>query len=516
MVGSGRGVMILHGSGVRRRFRPDLEGLSDRCLLSAVTLSSAGQTNYQTVAIDYQIASSNLSSLTVDVDRSSSAELGVGDQVAIGAVTLSGSELTTGVHDVSLVLGDRSPGVDALAIDPAHPYVIAAATGPDGITSSASYQTITIGLVTHGFNPTDTAPAWIYQIAASLKGLGYNDAIPFDWAKASHTLKAGEGVQNGIRAADMIEKYINGKNSHGQPNVPAGAVVDLQLIGHSRGSVVITQAMKTLQKDLAKIPQAKGGYWELTYLDPHPSHGNNVAPFTATSQYLIDVANSLQRQFKDPYPLIVPTQVALAQIYYENTPVSMIVSTTEEGQIDPWGITYPTGIHSAPGGTTQFETLNLTTPGMTHSGVYQWYQANVVPTLGTANPFVTGPIDAPIEGNGEDLSATAGSPLANRLAYFYDENPDASSSDYTATINWGDGTATTTGLVEGTPDLGYFVLSDHIYGPPGTYDDSVTIQHNGGSMTTLPGTVDVTPATSLTVSLARRAQRVSRTTAGLA
>ena len=269
-------------------------------------------------------------------------------------------------------------------------------------------------------------------------------------------------------------------------------MVDLHLIGHSRGSVVITQAMKTLQKDLAKIPQAKGGFWELTYLDPHPSHGTNVAPFTATSQSLIDAANFLQRIYKDPYPLVVPSQVALAQIYYENTPVSMIVSTTEEGQIDPWGITYPTGIHASPGASTRFQTLNLTTPGMTHSGVYEWYQANVVPTLGTANPFVIGPIDAPIEGNGENLSATAGSDLVDRFAYYYDDNPLATSSDYTATINWGDQTGTTTAVVEGTPDLGYYAFSDHIYALPGTYHTTVTIRHTGGSMATLTGTVAVT------------------------
>ncbi len=492
MLGSMRLRSVHCGSGARRRSRPDLEVLPDRCLLSAVAILSATQANDQTVEIDYQVNSPSLSSLTVDVYRSASPDLGMVNGVEIGAVTLSGAELTQGVHiDVSLVLGDRSPGVDALAIDPADPYVIAAATGPDGISSSASYQTIAIGLVTHGFEPSDTAPAWIYQIAASLKSLGYNDTIPFDWAKASHTLKAGEAVQSGIKAADTIEKYIDGNNSQGQPNVPADAVVDLQLIGHSRGSVVITQAMKNLQKNLAKIPQAKGGFWELTYLDPHPSHGNNVAPFSATSRSLIDAANVLQRYFKDPYPLVVPTQVALAQIYYENTPVSEIVSTTAEGQINPWGITYPTGIHSAPGGTTQFQTLNLTTPGMTHSSVYEWYQANVIPTLGTANPFVTGPIDAPIEGNGEDLSASAGSPLVDRFAYFYDENPEASSSDYTATINWGDGTATTTGLVAGTPDLGYYVLSSHTYASPGRYQDSVTIRHSGGSVATLSGTVDV-------------------------
>ena len=49
-------------------------------------------------------------------------------------------------------------------------------------------------------------------------------------------------------------------------------MVDIQLIGHSRGSVVITQAMQDLQNDLNNIPQAAGGYWLLTYLDPHLSH----------------------------------------------------------------------------------------------------------------------------------------------------------------------------------------------------------------------------------------------------
>jgi hypothetical protein len=493
MLGLGRRSSLPGRSNGRRGFRPDLEGLPERGLLSMVALSAATEAAYNTVAIDYQISSSNLSTLTLDVYRSSSAQLGAGNQVAIGAVALSGSEVTAGQHDnVPLVLGQRAAGVDALAIDPAHPFVIAAATGPDGITSAASYQTITIGLVTHGFDSSDQAPAWIYQMADSLESLGYDEVIPFSWAKASHTPRAGEAVKSGIIAAHEIEAYIRGTNGLGQPNVPQDDVVDLQLIGHSRGSVVITQAMKTLQRSLAAIPQAKGGFWELTYLDPHPAHGNNVAPFSATSRYLIDLANDLQRRYKDPYPLIVPSQVALAQIYYENTPVALIVSTTEEGQINPWGITYPTGIQPTPGASTQFQTLNLTTPGMTHSSVYEWYQANVVPTLGTANPFVTGPIDAPIIANGESLDATTSVPLVDRFAYFYDDNPDESTSNDTATIDWGDNTGTSSGTIEGFPDTGYYAFGTHTYFSPGTYHYTVAIQNTGGSTATVTGTVNVT------------------------
>ncbi len=345
----GRRSSVLGRPSVRRGSLPCLEELSDRCLLSIVALRSATEANETTVAIDYQIGASNVTALSVDVDRSSSADFGEGNQVAIGEVTLSGSDVTKGVHDdVPLVLGQRAVGVDALAIDPAHPYVIVAATGPDGITTSVSYQTITIGLVTHGFDSSDKAPAWVGQMAASLRSLGYDKVIAFSWAKASHTLRAGEAVISGILAAHEIEKYIKGTRGPGQPNVPRDDVVDLQLIGHSRGSVVITQAMKTLQRDLAAIPQAKGGFWELTYLDPHPAHGDNVAPFSATSQYLLDAANRLQKYDNDPYPLVVPSHVALAQIYYQNTPVSMIVSTSEEGQINPWGIHDPSGIQAAP------------------------------------------------------------------------------------------------------------------------------------------------------------------------
>ena len=178
---------VIARSRIRHESRPDLECLPDRCLLSVVAMNSATETNFDTVTIDYEIGSSRLSALTVEVYRSSTPGLGAGNQLEIGALNLSGAELTPGMHDnVPLVLGNRSPGVNALAIDPAHPYVIAAATGPDGTTTSASFQTITIGLVTHGFNPSNTAPTWIYQMAASLKGVGYNDVIPFAWAKEAY------------------------------------------------------------------------------------------------------------------------------------------------------------------------------------------------------------------------------------------------------------------------------------------------------------------------------------------
>jgi hypothetical protein len=64
---------------VRHGFRPGLEGLDDRCLLSVVTLSAATETDYRTVAVSYQITSSTLSSLTINIDRSTVAQPGGGN-----------------------------------------------------------------------------------------------------------------------------------------------------------------------------------------------------------------------------------------------------------------------------------------------------------------------------------------------------------------------------------------------------------------------------------------------------
>ena len=244
-------------------------------------------------------------------------------------------------------------------------------------------------------------------------------------------------MKSGALAGRQIVSYIVG-------HVPANDVVDLQLIGHSRGSVVITEAMKTIQNRLPQIPQAKGGFWELTYLNAHPAHGDNEAPFSSYYPKLIDAANALQEIYKDPKTLTVPSHVALAQVYYQNTTYSDITYLTAEDQINPWGLSQgPNGIKGTPGASTQFEVMPLTTPGMTHTGVWEWYIANVVPTLGTANPFVTTPKDAPIVANGETLSVTVGQHIINPkdyFAYFYDNNPNSSLSQYTATIDFGDGT----------------------------------------------------------------------------
>jgi len=75
------------------------------------------------------------------------------------------------------------------------------------------------------------------------------------------------------------------------------------------------------------------------------------------------------------------------------------------------------------------------------------------------------------------------------VATFTDGNPGATTADFKATINWGDGSTPTTGTVTG-PTSGVFTVSgNHTYPNNGTFTSyaiSVSVTDDGGSTTSTP------------------------------
>ena len=83
-----------------------------------------------------------------------------------------------------------------------------------------------------------------------------------------------------------------------------------------------------------------------------------------------------------------------------------------------------------------------------------------------------------------------------QVASFTDADPNGTISDFTATINWGDGN-TTNGTVVALNGGGFAVDGSHTYAATGTYNSTVTINDNGGSTATASETVTVNrPANS--------------------
>ena len=105
--------------------------------------------------------------------------------------------------------------------------------------------------------------------------------------------------------------------------------------------------------------------------------------------------------------------------------------------------------------------------------------------------------DAPLAGSNAatalgGVEGVTVSTLTN--ATFTDANLAAPASDFTTSINWGDGSAPDPSAVVSGSDGSYSVADAHQYAEEGTYNFTITITDAGGSTTTITGTAMVAVA----------------------
>jgi hypothetical protein len=90
--------------------------------------------------------------------------------------------------------------------------------------------------------------------------------------------------------------------------------------------------------------------------------------------------------------------------------------------------------------------------------------------------------DAALHATGAKPSSS-GTTVSGTVAKFTDSDAGGTVSDYTASINWGDG-STSTGTVSKSGS-GFAVSGSHTYAKPGSYTVKVTIKDAGGSTATV-------------------------------
>jgi hypothetical protein len=382
--------MLTRPAGARRRRRRCAlvagEALEPRALRAATAdpyaILGATTADSKGVTVHYQVEGSMPAGpLTLGVYRSVDAAYEPGDPpvgpaiLAVPAVDDAGRPSNgPGEHVLTVPIPGGIPPA------PKIPYVVVVADpGSPGATDpgrSASYLTVTIGVIVHGGAQASSSdrygPGWEERLAAELRAEGYNFVIPYVWASKSWT--PGAAVKQIPRVADLIDRAA--------AMMPAGAVVDLHVIGHSEGTVIASRALAYLQPP----PGLARGYVELTLLDPYPANNaSKRTQYSAVGGLLGYVARrtmaSYQAKAKDPDPYI-PAIVDDAQVYYQHTPVGL----AKAGLINFWGMTR---IASAPGVPVQY--ADLTGPGVSHSGdfsVRDWYIDNIVPHLGIGPLFL--------------------------------------------------------------------------------------------------------------------------------
>ncbi len=472
----------------RRRF-PRIEMLEGRYLLTTTTpivqMESVTETNFQTIAVSYDVQVAPDSQFPVVIYRAPTDQLNQQTDPLILSTTVSGSNATLGQHaDVPITI----PG--GLEPDPSDPFVFAVAPGPGGQPSQQDFQKVVIGVVTHGFFVGVTPPDWVTQMADSLKTEHFNDVIAFPWSY-SWDGTADVATDAGMRLAKEVEKAVE------STVVPTGAIVDIEMIGHSRGAVVVNQAFIKLEADSGSIKRLQGGYWREVLLDPHPANPQTDDLFshadTVTGNVVYKLAKRLQADMQDPQ-IVVPSMVSDVDDYYEHTSVAVLgdargIPTATENVITPWGVP-GISLQLANSSDTITYFKDLTNPGLGHTEVHEWYQEFVVPTLATAQPFVTGPVDAPLLTETYVPVVSTKSIDARTIVRFEDADPKGQPSDYAITIDWGDGT-TSAGTAEPSRLGGFDVVGTHTYSSYGKYLATVQIDDKGGSKLTLTNNIYV-------------------------
>jgi hypothetical protein len=294
-----------------------------------------------------------------------------------------------------------------LPIDLARPFVIVQADPLnqfDEFSESnniAVFRTITVAAVTHGLSLTGDPGAFVTPIAAGLKAEGYDFAFPFIWTQLSQTPSRDATVTAGRTLAQMVRAVAD---TLAGPN----DVVDVHLIGHSRGASVVSQAFQSLT-DRPGSRALAVGYFKETLLDPHSA--TNFAPplfgalevlspgagvgTSLVGQFSFDRGNPLgvsaalavlnfQAVANDPLP-VIPAGVDEAEVYYQQLPADQAtwVPPGAGGSVEQaLGINLFGQVPVANPAGRFVRYIDLSPQRVGHSEVLDWFALSVVPTLG--------------------------------------------------------------------------------------------------------------------------------------
>jgi uncharacterized repeat protein (TIGR01451 family) len=180
-------------------------------------------------------------------------------------------------------------------------------------------------------------------------------------------------------------------------------------------------------------------------------------------------------------------------------PVAMFLDANPNGTIDEFGATIQWGDGSTSSGTLTPHSSG----GFDVSGSHTYAQvgnkqisvsvhdaggatASVISNVKVADAALTASSAGtirPVEGAGFSVL----------VATFSDANPESSATDFTASIDWGDGTSSS-GTVSSGPNSGFDVMGSHTYTQEGARQVVVAVLDRGGSSASATSAVIVTDA----------------------
>ncbi len=220
---------------------------------------------------------------------------------------------------------------------------------------------------------------------------------------------------------------------------------------------------------------------------PATAPAGTPVTFNATEGQALN--NVVVATFTDPDLANTTANFTTSIDWGDGTPVSSgTVTATGSGTYDILGS------HTYAAAGTYTVNVTLTDQGSTGSTVVGGTTINVTstgPVSSTPNPIVStaNTAAAPLKAQGATVSGTPGAPLTGVLvATFMDTGVPGTPSDYTASIDWGNGTtsAATSITSQGTPNgVVFSVFGTNTYATAGTYPLTVTITKTASGATAI-------------------------------
>jgi pimeloyl-ACP methyl ester carboxylesterase len=373
--------MSCHGSTTLR-----CEGLEGRITPADIAVLSAQLVTPTTVQFTYQ-TTVDPGPFSAGVYRSADPVFDPSD-VKVTSAMITGPSAPGGSTATIHLAGE-------MPLNPVRPYVLVVADAGNAIAetdegnNTSSFRKLALGVVTHGVEPDGMMPPWVTAMATALEAKGYAETIAFDWAAASRLPVPGITTVYGLRLAEQIRLTADALGT-----LPTD-VVDVHLIGHSRGAVVVSQALLSL--NAAPGPrELQLGYTQVTLLDPHPARNraplffgllelangsgvSNIGGFSFDPRSAVSVAAALtilqfQAAVNDPR-VVLPANVDAAEMFYQRLPWYQTITPFEQQlHLNLWGIR-PQEVVNLSG--SPLVAIDLATvpsaTGVGHTGVQFWY-----------------------------------------------------------------------------------------------------------------------------------------------
>ena len=229
-----------------------------------------------------------------------------------------------------------------------------------------------------------------------------------------------------------------------------------------------------------------GSFTSETYNPTSPAPG--PSPGAGTITYSDAAQSNVPITFSNLSPI---TDTVSSPSFVFNAPAGSTTVNVVDGPIVSG--TQTTEIN--PGGTGAFERVDfanktVATVNAAVSGATTTVTVSL-PAAGLSTLDVTKVAAAPV-GTATTIHATAGQAFTNAVvATFTESDLTNKSFNFVASINWGDGTAPSGGVIVPVGTTGFDVEGSHTYANPGTYPVKVTLTDQGTTGSTVVGSTTI-------------------------